>query len=190
MITYIHSIRRCGGTGRHLGLKIPYPRGCTGSSPVTGTTSPRTAYRSRRLFCKSHLSLILSRLLSESNPLRRASIRFSYPKSRPLFCQRNPRRRKLRIACDGDFSFRTIAVSRSLRCSSFQNRTRCAGLRFCFYPVHTFKCCTNTRATSGQSPLCSGVFFAKVTSHSFCRGPSPNRTRYGRAAIFSAGQHS
>ena len=45
-----------------------------GSSPTTGTTSPRTSYRSRRLFCKSHLSLILSRLLSKPNPLRWASI--------------------------------------------------------------------------------------------------------------------
>ena len=41
-----------------------------------------------------------------------------------------PRRRKLPIACDDDFSFRTIAVSRSFRCSSSPNRTRCAGLRF------------------------------------------------------------
>ena len=32
-------------------------------------TSLRTAYRSQRLFCKSHFSLILSQLLSESNPL-------------------------------------------------------------------------------------------------------------------------
>ena len=40
-----------------------------GSIPFTCSTSPRTAYRSRRLFCKSHLSLILPRLLSESNPL-------------------------------------------------------------------------------------------------------------------------
>ncbi len=35
----------------------------------TKPTSPRTAYRSRRLFCKSRLSLTLSKLLSESNPL-------------------------------------------------------------------------------------------------------------------------
>lgn len=26
-----------GGTGRHAGLKILYPQGCTGSSPVRGT---------------------------------------------------------------------------------------------------------------------------------------------------------
>ena len=37
-----------------------------GSSPTTGTMSPQTTYRLRRLFyCKSHLSSILSRLLSQ-----------------------------------------------------------------------------------------------------------------------------
>ena len=40
-----------------------------GSSPHARTTSPRTTYRSRRLFYKSHLSLILSRLLSKPDPL-------------------------------------------------------------------------------------------------------------------------
>ena len=40
-----------------------------GSNPTRCATSPRTSYRSRRLFYKSHLSLILSRLLSKSNPL-------------------------------------------------------------------------------------------------------------------------
>ena len=29
-----------GGTGRHAGLKILYPQGCTGSSPVWGTLNP------------------------------------------------------------------------------------------------------------------------------------------------------
>ena len=67
---------RCDGIGRRSGLKIHRWRHRAGSSPATGTTSPRTSYRSRRLFCKSHLSLILSRLLSKSNPLRWASIWF------------------------------------------------------------------------------------------------------------------
>ncbi len=41
-----------------------------GSSTLpASTTSPRTSYRSRRLFYKSHLSLILSRLLSKPDPL-------------------------------------------------------------------------------------------------------------------------
>ena len=35
-----------------------------GSSPATGTTSPQASYRLRRLFFKSHRSLILLRLLS------------------------------------------------------------------------------------------------------------------------------
>ncbi len=40
-----------------------------GSNPSRCATSPRTTYRSRRLFYKSHLSLILSRLLSKPDPL-------------------------------------------------------------------------------------------------------------------------
>ena len=35
----IHILRRCGGTGRHKGLKIPRSKIRTGSSPVTGTNS-------------------------------------------------------------------------------------------------------------------------------------------------------
>ena len=76
--------RRCGGTGRRKGLKIPRPRGHTGSSPVTGTTSEQALYRLLRLFSKVR--------------------------------------------------------ARSLRCSSFPNRTRCrwapvwdAALRAAFY---------------------------------------------------------
>ena len=37
--------------------------------PSPAPSSPRTIWRSRRLFLKSHLSLILSRLLSKSQPL-------------------------------------------------------------------------------------------------------------------------
>ena len=33
----IHILRRCGGIGRHKGLKIPRSKIRTGSSPVTGT---------------------------------------------------------------------------------------------------------------------------------------------------------
>ena len=68
-LEYNLPICRCGGIGRRPGLKIPCPQGRAGSTPATGTTSPRTTYRSRRLFYKSHLSLILSRLLSKSQPL-------------------------------------------------------------------------------------------------------------------------
>ena len=34
----IHILRRCGGIGRHKGLKIPRSKIRTGSSPVTGTS--------------------------------------------------------------------------------------------------------------------------------------------------------
>ena len=47
-----------------------------GSIPFVSTTSLRTAYRSQRLFIKSHFSLILSQLLSKPNPLGWASIWF------------------------------------------------------------------------------------------------------------------
>ena len=40
-----------------------------GSNPSRCAMSPRTTYRSRRLFYKSHLSLILLRLLSKPDPL-------------------------------------------------------------------------------------------------------------------------
>ena len=62
-------------------LKVPtyfWEQDAAGSNPVTRTTSPRTAYRSRRLFCKSHRSFILSHRLSKSNPLRWVSIWFSF----------------------------------------------------------------------------------------------------------------
>ena len=53
--------------------------GRAGSSPASRTTSPRTAYRSRRRFFlrnNCHLSLIMSRLLP--NPKRKASGLFLY----------------------------------------------------------------------------------------------------------------
>ena len=68
---------RCDGIGRRSGLKIHRWRQRTGSSPVTGTTSSRTAYRSRRRFLfpsKRHRSFTPSLLLSKSKPLRWVSI--------------------------------------------------------------------------------------------------------------------
>lgn len=50
------------------------------------STSPRTSYRSRRLFCKNRLSLILSQLLSQST--RCAGLRFGFghkPESRSIY---------------------------------------------------------------------------------------------------------
>ena len=58
---------------RRDGLKIRRWRHRVGSSPTTGTTSSRTAYRSRRRFLfqsKRHLSLIPSFLLSDRDSLR------------------------------------------------------------------------------------------------------------------------
>ena len=105
----------------------------------TQTTSPRTPYRSRQLFYKSHRSFILLRLLSESNPLRWASIRFSCPQSGHLFCQHNPRRNKVRFAPPLQlrpayagfavgFLFSTLPTSeQSSLCSSFQDRSHVVG---------------------------------------------------------------
>ena len=79
---------------------------------ATGTTSPRTTYRSRRLFCKSHFSLILSRLLSKSNPLRWASIWYwvQIRKSRHLYCCDVPKIDKRRQGLV-DFSLFTLHFS-------------------------------------------------------------------------------
>ncbi len=38
------SISRCGGIGRHKGLKIPRPNRRTGSTPVSGTRKVGTPY--------------------------------------------------------------------------------------------------------------------------------------------------
>ena len=64
--------------GRRDGLKIRWWRHRVGSSPTTGTTSSRTAYRSRRRFLfqsKRHLSLIPSFLLSDRDSLRWIPVR-------------------------------------------------------------------------------------------------------------------
>ena len=53
---------------------LPFKQGVRGSNPRWVTTSSRTAYRSRRLFYKSHLSLIPSLLLTKPNPLRWAPV--------------------------------------------------------------------------------------------------------------------
>ena len=47
----IRTMRRCGGIGRHKGLKIPRWKHRTGSSPVSGTSrEPRHAIRVLRFF--------------------------------------------------------------------------------------------------------------------------------------------
>ena len=97
-------------------------REAVGSSPSVSTTSLRTAYRSQRLFCKSHFSLILSQLLSESNPLSLGFDSVFYFDWGIFFCQCFPRRRGLRIIRDGVFLFKANAVSHSLRRSSFPRK--------------------------------------------------------------------
>ncbi len=69
------------------------------------------------------------RFLSEADRLR-SKLRSSKP-SRGFDSRLSPpRRRKLHIACDDFLCFASKVISRSFRCSSFQNRTRCAGLWF------------------------------------------------------------
>ena len=46
-----------------------------------------------------------------------------------------PRRRILRIACDDFLCSASKVISRSLRCSSFPNRTHFVGLRFGYIPL-------------------------------------------------------
>lgn len=50
-IFYIRKFDSClgGGIGRHEGLKIPWPHGRTGSSPVSGTKKARFLNRTRLL---------------------------------------------------------------------------------------------------------------------------------------------
>ena len=51
-----------------------------------------------------------------------------------LFCQHMTRRRGLRIVRDDVFFFKANVIAHSLRRSSFQNRNRFAGFRFCEPP--------------------------------------------------------
>ena len=103
----------------------------------TQDTSPRTPYRSRRLFFKSHLSLILSRLLSKSQPLM-------------LGCD---------LVLGADLK---TSASIVLRCSSgkLPHPSRTPHLVGCVF----FNACAeagiflSTLPTPEQSSLCSGIF--------------------------------
>ena len=96
------------------------------SFSATKHTSPRTSYRSRRLFYKIHLSLILSRLLSKSQPLTLGCDLVLGADLKPvrLFWQRNTRRSKVRFAPTSFYACGKKDVIRSLPCSSPPNRTR------------------------------------------------------------------
>ena len=65
----------------------------------------------------------------------------------------------------------------SLRCSSFPNRTRCAGLRFGFGRKLERKSILNTCGTSGQASYRLLRLFLKVRAHSLRCSSFPNRTR-------------
>ena len=119
-------------------------REAVGSSPSVSTTSLRTAYRSQRLFCKSHFSLILSQLLSESNPLSLGFDSVFYFDWGIFFCQCFPRRRGLRIIRDGVFLFKANAVSHSLRRSYSPPQSR----RLCGDPKY-------------RLPIACGMHFCK-----------------------------
>ena len=75
------------------------------------------------------------------------SVRFASVRSRVRSPSSPPRRSKLYIACS-DFFAKVRA--RSCRCSSFPNRTRCAGLRFGF----------------GCSPESSGIYTVAMLQRS------------------------
>ena len=134
---------------------------------VNATTSLRTAYRSQRLFCKSHFSLILSQLLSESNPLSLGFDSVFYFDWGIFFCQCFPRRRGLRIIRDGVFLFKANAVSHSLRRSYSppQSRRLCGdpkyrphiacGMHFLQkLPARAFRCVSfSEKGRAAPSPL-------------------------------------
>ncbi len=67
--------------------------------------------------------------------------------------------------------------ARSLRCSSFPNRTRFAGLRFGFGRNLERKSILTPYSTPEQSRLCSGGFLQKSPSALFSCSAPPNQTR-------------
>ena len=103
-----------------------------------------------------------------------------YPDARTI----DPRRRKYHI-----LRFAASVKAQSFRCSSFQNRTRCAGLRFCFpsgaprrNPAERFRWGeeaqgSDARATSGstsKSGLCDDVLATMASCTATPAGRQPN----------------
>ena len=121
-----------------------------------------------------------------SNPVTRTTSEQISLCSDVFLCLRQKRRHPLRYIC-----------------SSFQNRTRCAGLRFCFLclapearaipPPDGVRKAYRRPLVQIQSlvqrrrgrHIVRGDFFAKVTSHSFCRGSFPTATRFAGLAVGS-----
>ena len=138
-------------------------REAVGSSPSVSTTSLRTAYRSQRLFCKSHFSLILSQLLSESNPLSLGFDSAFYSDWGTLFVNAS------HVAADG-ISFAATFLQKSLLTHSvaapFQTGPAVAGLRFGFFILKTNAVSHSLRRSS---------FAQKVTLGSPARLQAPPR---------------
>ena len=170
---------RCDGIGRRSGLKIHRWRQRTGSSPVTGTTSPRTSYRSRRLFYKSHLLLILSRLLSKLDPFALGSglVSGADLEDRPRNRSHVPARRKRYVACDELFHFIAKLIARSFCCFSFPNRTRFHWAVIWFW-VQT--CChcvfIHSRRPRRSKVRFAPAFFMIWKKHSSARSLAPRRS--------------
>ena len=113
---------------------LPFKQGVRSSNLRRVTTSSRTAYRSRRLFItKSHRSFTPSLLLSKSQPLALGC---------DLVWSTNPENCGIYLVAMFHVGAKSALLRRSflplaeknvirpLRCSSFPNRTRFAGLYF------------------------------------------------------------
>ena len=119
-------------------------------------------------FCKSRFSLILSQLLSESNPLSLGFDSLFYSDWGTLFCQCFPRRCELRIVRDG-VCFKTNAVAHSLRRASFPRKAGgftgapnigCISLAPIFYKSQS--ACTPLLLLSKPDPLSLGSGLVSV----------------------------
>ena len=84
-----------------------------------------------------------------------------------------PRRRGLRIVRDDVFFFQANVIAHSLRRSSFQNRNRFAGFRFCVPPYGRLFCMQVTYRLRRDF-----YFIAKLIARSRRCSSSPNRNRF------------
>ena len=136
----------------------------------TQPTSPRTSYRSRRLFYKSHLSLILSRLLSKPQPLSLGCGLVSQIYTGIFFVNTS----------------QSVASVISLAMSFFISLQSSPRAHF---TAPRFQTGPAALGSGSGRPLCGrhivrGDFFTKVTSHSFCRGSFPNRNHFRWVAVW------